>query len=72
MFWVSRVVSQAFTDKLHVFAVVLDTIGDNKALAGSNVIHDKLLQATGIEVSDVVTSTVAWHTEGVETIGSSE
>jgi len=52
--------------------VVLDTGSDDEALLGGDVVHNELLEDTGVEVADVVLQTVARHTQGVVTVGSAE
>jgi len=52
--------------------MVLDTRSDNEALLGSNVVHNELLEDTGVEVAEVVLHTVSGHTEGVVAVGSAE
>ena len=68
----SKHVAESLLHKVNVLAVVLDTRGDDEALAGSDVVHDELLKASGIEVSNVVLHAEVGHTKTVEAVGSSE
>jgi len=68
----SEVISKSFLDKVDVLSVVLDTGSDDKALLGGDVVHNEVLEDTGIEVADVVLHSVARHTEGVVTVGCAE
>lgn len=52
--------------------MVLDTTCNNKTLSWGDVFHDELLDQSSIDVSDIVFHTESWHTEGVETISSSQ
>jgi len=70
--WQSRVISKTLTDELYEFIVVLDTVGDNKAFAGGDVVHDELLETAGIKVSDVLNTAVARHTKRIIAKSSAE
>ena len=61
----SQNITKALLDELDVLGVVLDTTGDDKALLGSDVVHDELLENTGVQVVDVAAHTETGHTERV-------
>jgi len=65
-------VAEALLDEVDILTVVLDTACDNKALAWSDVVHDELLEDTGIEVADVGGHTESWHAQGLVSVGGSE
>jgi len=67
-----EVISKSLLDEVNVLSVVLDTGSDDEALLGGDVVHNELLEDTGVEVADVVLQTVARHTQGVVTVGCAE
>jgi len=68
----SKEIAKALTGEVNEFFVVLDTIGDNEALLGGNVVHNELLEAAGIQVANIGLETMARHTEGIVAVGSAE
>lgn len=68
----SKVISKSFLDQVNVLSVVLNAGSNDEALLRSDVVHNEVLEDTGIEVADVVLHTVARHTEGVVTVGCAE
>ena len=58
-------VTKTLFDEFDVFGVVLDTGGGDNALLGGNVVHNELLEAAGIKITNVANHSEAGHTEGV-------
>jgi hypothetical protein len=48
-----HVVSETLLCEVNKFTMVLDSIGDDIALLGGDVVHDKLLEETGVNVVNV-------------------
>jgi len=70
--WNWEELSESLLDKVDVFFVVFDSTGNNKALSWGNVVHDKLLKHSSVNVIDVLLESESWHTKGVVTISSSQ
>ena len=52
--------------------MVLDSTSNDEALSWSNIFHDELLEHSSVNVTNIALKTKSWHTEGVETISSSQ
>ena len=72
MLWYWIEVAQSLLDEVNILLVVLNTTGNNKALSWSDVVHDELLKKSSIDVVNVLFQSKSWHTEGVESVCSSE
>jgi len=48
-----HVVSETFFSEVNEFTVVLDSVGNNIALFGGDVVHNELLEETGVNVVNV-------------------
>ena len=72
MLWHWEVVSESFLDKLNILLVILHPTGDNEALLGSNIVHDELLDHSGIDVVDVLLHSESGHAQGVEAVSGSQ
>ena len=70
--WHWKVVSKSFFDKLNILLVILHSTSNNEALLGSDVVHDELLDHSGIDVVDVLLHSKSGHAEGVEAVSGSE
>ena len=70
--WNWEELSESLLDKVDVFFVVFDSTGNNKALSWGNVVHDKLLKHSSVNVIDILLESESWHTKGVVTISSSQ
>ena len=64
-------ITKTFLYKLDVFLVILDTRSNYKTFLGCNVLHNELLENTGIKVGDVSMCSQVRHTKCVITICSS-
>ena len=72
MLWNWIKVSKSFLDKVDILLVVLDATSNNEALSWGDVIHNKLLKKSSIDVVDVLGHTKTRHSDRVVTIGSSK
>lgn len=65
-------ITKALFNELDVFGVVLNTTSDDEALLGSDVVHDELLENSGIQVVDVAAHSETWHAKSVISEGGPE
>lgn len=72
MLWNWIKVTESFLDEINVFFVVLDTTCNDEAFSWGDVIHDELLQKSGINVVDILLETKTRHSKSVETISGSQ
>ena len=70
--WHWEIVSESFLDKLNILLVILHSTGDDEALLGSDVVHDELLDHSGIDVVDVLLHSESGHAESVEAVSGSQ
>ena len=63
--------TESLLNEVDVLVVVLDTGGNNEALARGHVVHDKLLEHARVNVVDVVGETESGHAERVVAVGGS-
>lgn len=72
MLWNWVEVSKSLLDEVNVLLVVLDSTSNNEALLWGDVVHDELLEESGIDIVNVIGKTESWHTKGVVAVGSSQ
>jgi hypothetical protein len=65
-------ITETLLNKFDVLSVVLDTWGNDEALLGGDVIHNKLLQRAGVDLVNFARKSETRHTKGVVSEGSSE
>lgn len=65
-------ISKSLLDEVNELTVVSDTGSDDEALLGGNVVHNELLENTGIKVANVALESESGVTEGVVAVSSSQ
>ena len=70
--WDWEELSESLLDKVNELSVILDSTGNNQALAWGDVVHNELLEKSSIDVVDVVLKSVSWHAQGVVPVSCSE
>jgi len=72
MLWNWIEATESLFSEINEFLVILNTTSNNKALSWSDVVHNELLKHSSIDVVNILIRAKSWHTEALETIGSSK
>ena len=70
--WDWEELSESLLDEIDILLVVLDATGNNEALSWGDVIHDELLEHSGVNVINILLEAESWHTKGVVAVGGSQ
>jgi hypothetical protein len=71
VFWNWEHISESFLNKVNIFFMVLDSTSNNKALSWGDVIHNKLLDHSCVNVINIFGKSKSWHTKSVVAISGS-